>query len=113
MLAWLLRARPFLFFAAIAMAALDASAVPSFARQTGFECVACHVSWPELTSVGRQFKLGGYTLTKASENAERPLVSVAREGPPPLLPLAAFAQASVTRTANTNTAGTDSTTFTD
>ena len=38
-----------------------AHAVPSFARQTGFECVACHVSWPELTSVGRQFNLGAYT----------------------------------------------------
>ena len=112
-LAWPCRARPFLFLAALSTPALDASAVPSFARQTGFECVACHVSWPELTSVGRQFKLGGYTLTKASDNAERPLVSLNREGPPPLVPLAAFGQASVTKTANTSTPGTDSTTFTD
>lgn len=39
-----------------------AGAVPSFARQTGLECMACHVSWPELTPTGRQFKLNGYTL---------------------------------------------------
>ena len=40
-----------------------AQAVPSFARQTGFACSACHTSFPELTAFGRQFKLGGYTLT--------------------------------------------------
>ena len=32
-----------------------AQAVPSFARQTGQECPACHVSWPELTPYGRLF----------------------------------------------------------
>ncbi|MES2150325.1 MAG: cytochrome C [Pseudomonadota bacterium] len=37
-------------------------AVPSFARQTHLDCMACHVSWPELTPTGRQFKLNGYTL---------------------------------------------------
>lgn len=39
-----------------------AHAVPSFARQTHLECMTCHVSWPELTPTGRQFKLNGYTL---------------------------------------------------
>lgn len=39
-----------------------ARAVPSFARQTGLDCFVCHVSWPELTPTGRQFKLNGYTL---------------------------------------------------
>ena len=91
--------------------AVESVALPSFARQTGFECVACHVSWPELTPVGRQFKLGGYTLIKEAAADERPLVSFARDGPPPLLPLAAFAQASVTRTARTDTAGTDASSF--
>lgn len=38
-----------------------AQAVPSFARQTGLECTSCHLSWPELTPTGRQFKLNGYT----------------------------------------------------
>jgi hypothetical protein len=91
--------------------AIESVAVPSFARQTGFDCVACHLSWPELTPVGRQFKLGGYTLIKEAAADERPLVSLARDGPPPLLPLAAFAQASVTRTARTDTAGTDPSSF--
>ncbi|TMH05153.1 MAG: hypothetical protein E6H79_09435, partial [Betaproteobacteria bacterium] len=58
-----------------------AHAVPSFARQTGLECMACHVSWPELTSVGRQFKLGAYTLTQAKDG-ERPLLSFDKDGPP-------------------------------
>lgn len=92
-------------------ATLESVALPSFARQTGFECVACHVSWPELTPVGRQFKLGGYTLIKEAATEERPLVSFAKDGPPPLLPLAAFVQASVTSTAKTDTAGTDASAF--
>lgn len=37
-------------------------AVPSFARQTGMQCMACHTVFPELTSFGRQFKLRGFTL---------------------------------------------------
>lgn len=39
-----------------------ALAVPSFARQMGVQCAACHVSFPELTPFGRTFKLSGYTL---------------------------------------------------
>jgi hypothetical protein len=77
-------------------------AVPSFARQTGFDCVQCHLSWPELTSIGRQFKLGGYTLMKEA-SGERPLISFAAEGPPPELPLAAMLQFSVTNTRSTAT----------
>ena len=42
--------------------ALPAQAVPSFARQTGMDCAACHTSFPELTPFGRNFKLNGYTL---------------------------------------------------
>ena len=41
----------------------SAWAVPSFARQTGLACAACHTTYPELTSFGRLFKLNGYTLT--------------------------------------------------
>jgi hypothetical protein len=40
-----------------------ANALPSYARQTGLSCEACHNSFPELTAFGRQFKLNGYTLT--------------------------------------------------
>jgi len=41
-----------------------ASALPTFARQTGQSCVACHAGgqFPELTPYGRIFKLTGYTI---------------------------------------------------
>ncbi len=94
--------------AALLLAAAPAHAVPSFARQTGLECVSCHLSWPELTSVGREFKLGGYTLMK-EVSGERPWVSLRTEGPPPKLPLAAMLQLSLTHTEST--AGTDASDF--
>ena len=37
-------------------------AVPSFARQTGMTCAACHTVFPELTPFRREFKLNGYVL---------------------------------------------------
>ena len=87
--------------ALLCCAAQTVLAVPSFARQTGFECTACHVSWPELTSVGRQFKLGGYTLTRETKE-ERPWFPTHNDGPPPRLPFAAMVQASVSDTRNTS-----------
>jgi hypothetical protein len=39
-----------------------AHAVPSFARQTGMACEACHTVFPELTHFGRVFKANGYLL---------------------------------------------------
>src|SRR5579862_6599880 len=42
--------------------ASPAPAVPSFARQTGMACAACHTVFPELTPFGREFKLNGYVL---------------------------------------------------
>jgi hypothetical protein len=47
-----------------------AEAVPSYARQTGQECIACHVSFPELTPYGRYFKLTGYTIGKVAISSE-------------------------------------------
>ena len=41
----------------------SAHAVPSFARQTGMACAACHTTFPELTEFGRSFKMNGYVLT--------------------------------------------------
>jgi len=41
----------------------DAHALPSYARQTGQQCAACHNGFPELTPYGRLFKLNGYTFT--------------------------------------------------
>lgn len=39
-----------------------ASAVPSYARQTGVACQGCHTVFPELTPFGRSFKLNAYTI---------------------------------------------------
>ena len=60
-----------------------AHAVPAYARQTGQACVACHVSFPELTPYGRNFKLSGYTI-----------------GVRQSIPLALMAQAGVTNVKN-------------
>ncbi len=51
--------------------ARDARAVPSFSRQTGQACSACHTEFPELNSFGRSFKLNGYTLTSAPTVSEK------------------------------------------
>lgn len=55
-----------LFIAAAACAAIafsgSAHAVPSYARQTGMACQACHTVFPELTPFGRTFKLNGYQI---------------------------------------------------
>ena len=44
-----------------------AQAVPSFARQTGYSCAQCHTQsfGPNLTPLGRDFKLNGYTEGEA------------------------------------------------
>lgn len=85
----------------------DAKAVPSFARQTGMDCTTCHMSWLELTNVGRRFKLGGYQLMKQmDDDAVRPLVSFRYDTPPPVIPLAGALQLGITQTARTNTPGT-------
>lgn len=96
------------FAASLILTPALAQAVPSFARQTGFECVACHLSWPELTPLGRQFKLGGYTLMQ-SVKEERPWFPTRSDGPPPKLPLAAMLQLSATNT--NSTAGADPSNF--
>src|SRR6516165_2378117 len=43
-----------------------ASALPSYARQTGLGCGVCHTEFPQLTPFGRRFKIGGYTLGYAT-----------------------------------------------
>ncbi len=76
-----------------ALSLKDASAVPSFARQVGMDCKACHTVFPELTPLGRSFKLGGYLMT----TSDKPY-----EFPPPL---AGMAQISYTNTARTQPKG--------
>ena len=52
-----------LLFALLLLGAtMPSRAVPSFARQTGMACAACHTVFPELTPFGREFKLNGYVL---------------------------------------------------
>ncbi len=55
---WLLTAACVL----LCILASPSHAVPSFARQTGMACSACHTVFPELTPFGREFKLNGYVL---------------------------------------------------
>lgn len=55
----------------VALAAPQAHAVPSFARQTNMPCSACHTGgfYPELNNFGRMFKLNGYVWS-AHEDKE-------------------------------------------
>ena len=70
-------------FAALAIGVLlsidEASAVPSFAMQTGQPCAACHVGGygPQLRGFGRDFKLYGYTATDGQKHTDLPLAVLA------------------------------------
>ena len=52
-------------------------ALPSYARQTGQQCAACHNGFPELTPYGRLFKLNGYTFTGGNYSNWPPLAMMA------------------------------------
>jgi hypothetical protein len=86
-----------LLLVAMLVAIEPAQAVPSYAHQTGQECVACHVSFPELTPYGRYFKLTGYTIGKTFVSSEGFNY----------VPLAVMAQASMTHTQNNNATNPD------
>lgn len=79
------RAFAWLALAAGVLTPLSSQAVPSFARQTGQDCVTCHVGGfgPQLTPFGIRFKLGGYTDGNGQSS----------------VPLSGMAVASFTRTA--------------
>ncbi len=49
--------------AGLLFAGPPAKAIPNFATQTGQPCTACHIGayGPQLTPLGRAFKIGGYT----------------------------------------------------
>ena len=73
--------------AALLAAAPEAGAVPSFARQTGMACEACHTVYPELTHFGRVFKANGYILTNVKQvrdvtGKKEELLSLAQTVPP-------------------------------
>ncbi|MBU6459626.1 MAG: cytochrome C [Proteobacteria bacterium] len=77
---------------------VTAQAVPSFARQTGLACMACHTQFPELTPFGRQFKLNGYVADNMKQIQTTTLshrdLLLLNQTPP----LSLMFQASVTRT---------------
>lgn len=81
----------------ISITPFAAHAVPSFARQTGLACEACHTVYPELTHFGRMFKANGYTLDNLKPVRD---VSTTREellSLSQLPPIAAMVQASETQ----------------
>ncbi|MBV9564395.1 MAG: hypothetical protein JOY90_28735, partial [Bradyrhizobium sp.] len=63
-----------------------ASALPSYARQTGLGCGVCHTEFPQLTPFGRRFKIGGYTLgiqdPAAAEKKKFPLFPTKAQASP-------------------------------
>ena len=61
--------------------------IPSFSRQTGLACSACHSAFPHLTQFGRLFKLNGYTMTalqtvRAGDSGQRSSLHPSRQMPP-------------------------------
>ncbi|HEY3370309.1 MAG TPA: hypothetical protein VGK10_05635 [Prolixibacteraceae bacterium] len=77
-------------------------ATPSFARQTGMSCTACHYSFPELTPFGRQFKLNAYTMTMMNTiDSKQDSDKVTRLKLLSYLPLSAMLQTSFTNNAKT------------
>jgi hypothetical protein len=82
--------------AAILAGAGEASAVPSYARQTGLPCSSCHTTIPELTPFGRIFKLNGYTMNSLSQISEKGGGSKTGLNLSSFLPLSAFFQLSNT-----------------
>src|SRR3990172_6214691 len=55
----------------------EAAAVPSFARQTGMACNACHQQhFPILNKFGQAFKASGYTMMGAQGKVEGEHISI-------------------------------------
>jgi len=80
----------FIFFVFLMSNSGTAFGIPSFARQTGLSCSACHTVFPQLTAFGRQFKLDGYTMTniktiksteKKSDGKDRTMLKLLSKAP--------------------------------
>jgi len=84
----------------LAMAS-PAWALPSFARQTGWSCATCHTSFPQLTPMGRMFKLMGYTTTnlQPQQKIEGKLGDTVGVMLPRISQFSVFVQASATNVA--------------
>ncbi|RCN58617.1 cytochrome C [Acidiferrobacter thiooxydans] len=79
----------------------NAWAVPSFSRQTGWSCATCHTSYPQLTPMGRIFKLMGYTTTnlQPQQKVEAKVGNVVHLLLPRISQLSIFVQAADTHVA--------------
>jgi hypothetical protein len=75
-----------------------ARAVPSYARQTGLACAACHTVYPALTRFGRLFKLNGYTMTNLKQVEEMPTQTMPALSLNQAFPLSVMLQADSTST---------------
>jgi hypothetical protein len=89
--------------AALALAA-PAQAVPSYARQTGLACEACHTVFPELTPFGPVFKASGYTLFNTSKVSDINQLKQSTLSLSDLPPLSAMVMASTSQEAKANDA---------
>jgi hypothetical protein len=75
--------------------------VPSFARQTGLACSACHYQFLTLTPFGRRFKLNGYTLMNQRALTETDSTNGGRLDLGPFAMVSAMASASLTHVQDT------------
>ena len=73
-------------------------AIPSYARQTGLACSACHYQFLTLTPFGRKFKLNGYTLTNLLPLVEKDSTNGGRLSLSPFSMFSAMVTAGVTHT---------------
>jgi hypothetical protein len=83
--------------ALLLLAVPTAHAVPSYARQTGMACEACHTVFPELTHFGRMFKASGYVLdnlkqVKGVTPQREEILSLAGLPPLSLMVMASYTQ---------------------
>jgi len=81
-------------------AAPPALAVPSFARQTGMACEACHTVFLELNHFGRMFKANAYTLdnlkpVRGIDNTKSELLALS--GLPPISLMVQVSQTSLSK----------------
>lgn len=66
-----------LFLAVLLYLPREASAAPTFARQTGMACNTCHFQhFPTLNAFGRAFKSGGYTMIGGQSMVEGDMLSL-------------------------------------
>lgn len=79
-----------------------ANAVPSYARQTGLACEACHTVFPQLTPFGRAFKASGYTLFNTLKVSDVNQLKQSTLSLSDLPPISAMVMASTSEAAKAN-----------